>query len=128
MKRIFYIFIFIFVMILSCVSYVETPIVNRDGTYTGNQPTLQKRALQIIISGGGFNMGYVNTNGGTLTTGKSYTVYATNITGVDPNYSFQNSKGAGTLKFVTDNKVIVTFRELIPDYYTIGETVCTKQP
>ena len=127
MKRIFYIFIFIFIMILSCVSYVETPIEpTRNGTYKSNQTTLQKRVLTLTFDGsGGFYMWYDTTNGnGTLPANTNpFIVYATNITGVDPNYSFQNGRGAGTLRFVGKNKVIVTFRGLD---YTIGETTCTK--
>ena len=129
MKRIFYVFIFV-ISVVSCHSPTGeiTDIAKYRGTYKGNQPTLQKRALALQIDGaGGFSMGYVATNDGNIGSPPySFKVDATNITGVDPNYSFQNSKGAGTLKFVTENKVIVTFRELTPDYYAIGETVCTK--
>ena len=128
MKRIFYIFIFIFIMILSCVSYVETPIEpTRNGTYKGNQTTFQKRVLTLTFDGsGGFYMWYDTTNGTGTPPANPFTVYATNITGIDPNYSFQNGRGAGTLRFVGENKVIVAFRELVPDYYVIGETTCTK--
>ena len=128
MERIFYIFIFIFIMILSCVSYVETPIeTTRIGTYKGNQPALQKRVLILQFDGSGdFYMWYDATNGTATLPANYFTIYASNITGVDPNYSFYNSKGAGTLKFVNENKVIVTFNELIPDFYKIGETICTK--
>ena len=130
MKRIFYIFIFV-ISVVSCHSPTGeiTDIAKYSGTYKGNQHTLQKRALALQINGsGGFSMGYVATNNGDIGSPPySFKVEATNITGGDPYYGFQNSKGAGTLKFITENKVIVTFRELIPDYYTIGETVCTKQ-
>ena len=130
MKRIFYIFIFV-ISAVSCHSPTGeiTDIAKYRGIYKGKQPTLKKRALALQIeSGGGFSMGYVATNDGDIGSPPySFKVEPTNITGVDPNYGFQNSKGAGTLKFVTENKVIVTFRELTPDYYTIGETVCIKQ-
>lgn len=129
MKIIFYIFIFIFIIIiLSCSSPVANPIsTTRAGkTYTGTQPTLQKRVLQLYISNdGGFGMAYADTSA-TTTANNTFSVNATNITGVDPYYSFQNSQGVGTLKFIDDNRVIVTFRKLIPDYYTIGDTLCTN--
>lgn len=128
MKIIFYIFIFIFiVIILSCSSPVVNPPTTRNGTYTGTQPTLQKRVLQLHISNdGGFGMEYADTSATTTAANNTFSVNATNITGVDPYYSFQNSQGVGTLKFIDSNRVIVTFRKLIPDYYTIGETLCTN--
>ena len=128
MKIIFYIFIFIFIIIiLSCSSPVANPIsTRREGIYIGNQPTLQKRFLQLQIYAEYFVMGYANTNA-TVDINNAFRVYATNITGVDPYYSFQNGQGAGTLEFISDDRVIVTFRKLIPDYYTIGETLCIKR-
>ena len=128
MKRIFYIFIFV-ISIVSCHSPTGeiTDIAKYSGTYKSKQPTLQKRVLTLRFDGnGGFYMWYDATNGTGTTTTNSFTVYATNITGIDPNYSFQNGRGAGTLRFVGENKVIVAFRELVPDYYVIGETTCTK--
>lgn len=132
MKIILYIiFIFFFIIIiLSCSSPVANPvdITKYNGTYQANLVTIQKRALTITINDdGGFGMSYENTNNGTTTTTDAYLINATNITGVDPYYSFQNGQGAGTLRFIDTNKVVVTFRKLIPDYYTIGETLCTKQ-
>ncbi len=130
MIKIFYIlFICLFVIfyIIACVSPVASPIgENRNGTYKGTQPTLQKRWLTINIGNGGVTLGYKNTNAGT--TSDTFEIYSTNISGIDPYYSFQNTKGAGTLKFISSNKVIVTFRKLVPDYYVIGETTCRKQP
>ena len=131
MKIIFYIFIFVFIIIvLSCSSPVANPIsTTRVGNYRGTQSTLQKRALHLYVYDGGFGMAYADTNAPTnvaINTNNTFSVNATNITGVDPYYSFQNSQGAGTLEFISDDRVIVTFRKLIPDYYTIGETLCIK--
>lgn len=131
MIKIFYIlFICLFVIfyIIACVSPVSSPIESsRYGTYEGTQPTLQKRWLQIDITNWGFTLGYVNTNVGTTSNTNFIKIDATNISGIDPYYSFQNTKGAGTLKFISSDKVIVTFRKLVPDYYEIGETTCRKQ-
>ncbi|TKZ35980.1 hypothetical protein [Brachyspira catarrhinii] len=132
MKIIFYIFIFIFIIIiLSCSSPVANPLsTTRVGTYKGTQSTLQRRVLHLYVEGdGGFRMAYADTNAPTnaINTNNDFLVNATNITGVDPYYSFQNSQGVGTLEFIGDNRVIVTFRKLIPDYYRIGETLCIKE-
>ena len=130
MIKIFYIlFICLLVIfyIIACVSPVASPIgENRNGTYKGTQPTLQKRWLTINIGNGGVTLGYVNTNVGTTSNTNFIKIDATNISGIDPYYSFQNTKGAGTLKFISSNKVIVTFRKLVPDYYVIGETTCRR--
>ena len=116
------------IIILSCSSPTgnTTDINKYEGKYQAKLTTLQKRALTITISNdGSFEMSYENTNG-TASSTQGFLVASTNIVGTDPNYSFQNLQGAGTLKFTDTSKVIVTFRKLIPDYYTIGETLCVK--
>lgn len=129
MKKILYILIIIFIIIISSCSSPTgniTDINKYEGKYQANLITLQKRALTITIANdGSFEMSYENTNA-TTSTPQGFSVAATNVVGADPNYSFQNLQGVGTLKFTDTNKVIVTFRKLIPDYYTIGETLCIR--
>ena len=122
-------FISFILCVISCVSPVVNPVESRRvGTYKAKTTTLQKKVLQIEISANGsFGMSYENTNA-TTSASENFLVNATNISGLDPNYSFQNSKGAGTLKFISEDRVVVTFRKLVPDYFIIGETTCFKQP
>lgn len=97
------------------------------GTYKSGQPTLQKRSLTLSVNGdGSLGLSYTDTNAaGTITT-NPFSVDATNITGADPYYSFQNNRAMGTLTFISTNKVYVTFEKLVPDYYRVGETLCTN--
>ena len=120
-----FIFLSSMIYIISCVSPVTSPIEStRNGTYKSREATFQKRQLTLTVSSGYFTLSYTDTNG-TASAG-SLSVYSTNISGVDPYYSFQNTRGAGTLNFISDKKVIVTFNELVPDYLKIGETTCIK--
>lgn len=102
-------------------------IAKYSGTYKSGQPTLQKRSLTLTIyNNGSLELSYTDTNAtGTITT-NPFSVEATNIVGVDPYYSFQNNRAMGTLTFISANKVYVTFEKLVPDYYRIGETLCTN--
>lgn len=102
-------------------------IAKYSGTYRSGQPTLQKRSLTLFIyNNGGLGIAYEDTNTTIGSATAPFTVEATNIVGADPYYSFQNNRAMGTLTFISANKVYVTFEKLVPDYYRIGETLCTN--
>lgn len=128
-KYIFFILLFIIIYIISCVSPMGdiSDIAKYQGTYRSGQPTLQKRSLTLFISNnGGLGIAYTDTNTTVGTVNNPFTVDATNIVGAGPYYSFQNNRAIGTLTFISTNKVYVTFEKLVPDYYRIGETLCTN--
>lgn len=123
--RIFFLY-FAFLCIIACVSPTANPIsADRSGTYRSGQ-ILQPRSLQVTVSPtGSLSMSFEHTNGSTDST-ETFDVAETNISGLDPNYSFQNGKAAGTLKFISDTKVIVQFQMFPPDEFILGETLCIK--
>lgn len=132
MKNICILFLFVIITyIIACSSPVANIPTKRAGYYIGIQATLEKRALILQIENSGvINMWYNDTNNisnpPTTKPANPFSVKAENIKGVDPSYSYQNEQGAGTLTFIGDKKVIVTFRKLVPDYYGFEET-CTNQ-
>ena len=134
MKNICILFLFVIITyIIACSSPAANIPAKRVGYYIGIEATLQKRTLILQIENSGdINMWYNDTNNISKPPAKPtspqnpFSVKAENIKGVDPSYSYQNEQGAGTLTFIGDKKVIVTFRKLVPDYYGFEET-CTNQ-
>lgn len=119
---------FMFLCIIACVSPAANPIpADRSGTYYSSE-ILQPSVLVLIVSNsGGFSMSFSNTNNSPPST-DTFNVSETNISGLDPNYAFQNGRAAGTLKFISTNKVIVQFKMFPPDDLRLGETLCIKNP
>ena len=114
-------------VILSCKT-ATTPIASkRSGTYVSAKQVNGSSYLAIAFDGtGGFELYYSTDETGTTKPGKVNKATAGNISGEDPNYTFQTGEMAGTLYFISDNtiQITVTFNDNPPG---LNDVLCYKK-
>lgn len=113
MKKILLMILSIMFIVLSC-KLPNTPIDSkRSGTYVSAKPVNGNLYLTFVYSDGGFQLYYSTDKDGTQGDSKINSVTRDEMSGEDPNYTFQTGVMAGSLQFLSDKivKVTVTFNE-----------------
>ena len=100
-------------VVLSCKTATAPIDQKRDGKYVSAKPVNSSSHLTFVYASGGFELYYSDAGGDPPTGGKKNTVTSDNISGKDPNYTFQTGVMAGSLQFLSDKivKITVTFNE-----------------
>lgn len=111
--------------VLSCKTATAPIDSQRDGTYVSAKPVNSSSHLTFVYASGGFGLYYSDAKGKLQEGGKTNTVTSDNISGEDPNYTFQTGVMAGSLQFLSDKvvKIAVTFNE---GPTTLKDILCYK--
>lgn len=136
MKRlIFFIFTIICSMILyTCVSplAVEDLPSSAISTFYSSKPVMSSGGnstyFGVTVSRTSITIGFVNGNTtGTAVSGDTVNSAGTNtISGTYPNISFQDGVMSGTIKFMNDDQLKITFQQRIYPYLKMWDVVCEK--
>ena len=136
MKRlIFFIFTIICSMILyTCVSplAVEDLPSSAISTFYSSKPVMSSGGnstyLGVTVNRASITIGFVNGNAaGTTVNGDTVNSAGTNtISGIYPNISFQDGVMSGTIKFMNDDQLKITFQQRIYPYLKMWDVVCEK--
>lgn len=126
MKKILLIMLSIMFVILSCKTATAPIDSQRNGTYVSDKQVNGSSYLAFKYLDGGFKL-YYSDKTGTEPTNNVNTVTADNISGKDPNYTFQTGVMAGSLQFLSVKivKVTVTFNS--ENSYPIKDVLCYKK-
>ena len=138
MKRlIFFIFTIICSMILyTCVSplAVEDLPSSAISTFYSSKPVMSSGGnstyLGVTVNRTSITIGFVNGNAtppNVGTTGDQINSAGTNtISGTYPNISFQDGVMSGTIRFMNDDQLKITFQQRIYPYLKMWDVVCEK--
>ena len=138
MKRLIF---FIFTIICATILYTCSPLAAEgltaagvtgttyySGTITGNTETILGVNVQSETE---ITIGlYTNTNssnqsiGGTSETISS--VGTNSISGTYPNISFYNGAVSGTIRFIDETQLKITFQQHISPYFKMWDVICSK--
>lgn len=133
MKKIFLMILSIMFIVLSCKA-ATTPIdQKRDGIYVSDKQFNGSSYLVFKYSSGGFELYYSKdktTGAEEGTNTKKNKAAAENISGQDPNYTFQTGEMAGTLQFLSNKivKVTVTFNSESSSSSNRKDILCYRKP
>ena len=111
MKKILLIMLSIMFAVLSCKTATAPIDSKRTGTYVSDRQINGSSYLAIAFDdyAGGFGLYYsTNKEGKKEATTKVNTAAAENISGQDPNYTFNTGVMAGSLQFISDTVVKIT--------------------
>ena len=110
MKKIFLMILSIMFVILSCKTATNPIDSQRNGKkYVSAKPVNGSSYLAIVFDDeGGFKLYYTEDKGGGENTAKVNIATKDNISGKDPNYTFQTGVMAGSLQFISDTVIKVT--------------------
>ena len=136
MKRlIFFIFTIICSMTLhTCVSplAVEDLPSSAISTFYSSKPVMSSGGnstyLGVTVNRTAITIGFVNGNAaGTTVNGDTVNSAGTNtISGTYPNISFQDGVMSGTIRFMNDDQLKITFQQRIYPYLKMWDVVCEK--
>ena len=133
MKRlIFFIFTIICSMILyTCVSpfAVEDLPNSAISTFYSSKPVMSSGVnstyLGVTVSRTSITIGF--TTKGSTVSGDTVSSAGTNtISGTYPNISFQDGVMSGTIRFMNDDQLKITFQQRIYPYLKMWDVVCEK--
>ena len=133
MKRlIFFIFTIICSMTLyTCISplAVEDLPSSAISTFYSSSPVMSSGGnstyFGVTVSSTSITIGFT-TNGGTVS-GDTVSSSGTNtISGTYPNISFQDGVMSGTIRFMNDDQLKITFQQRIYPYLKMWDVVCEK--
>ena len=111
MKKILLIILSIMFAVLSCKTATAPIDSKRTGTYVSAKPVNGSSYLAIKFNdAGGFELYYTEKENGEIddNTTKVNTATKDNISGKDPNYTFNTGVMAGSLQFISDTVIKVT--------------------
>ena len=136
MKRlIFFIFTIIFSMILyTCVSplAVEDLPSSAISTFYSSKPVMSSGGnstyFVVTVNRTSITIGFANGNAaGATVSGDTVNSAGTNtISGTYPNISFQDGVMSGTIRFMNDDQLKITFQQRIYPYLKMWDVVCEK--
>ena len=137
MKRlIFLIFTIICGIILyTCASPLAVDALPQEAmdTFYSSKPVMNTVYLGVTVSRAQIVIGFVtanntpsNVNDETVNVNDVETGNA--ISGTYPNISFQNGLISGTIRFISDEQIKISFQQRIYPYTKMWDVVCEKNP
>ena len=137
MKRLIF---FIFTIICSMISYTcVSPLAVEDlpnsaiSTFYSSKPVMSSGGnstyLGVTVNRTAITIGFVGnaTPPNVGTTGDQINSAGTNtISGTYPNISFQDGVMSGTIRFMNDDQLKITFQQRIYPYLKMWDVVCEK--